>query len=124
MTKFPGDARGFTLVEMLMVLAVLGVVFAMATGITPSLINSTKSDSALVSAINAVELARNRSVGERREFQVVFTAPNQIQVIRIEVPTGTTTVLSTFLDNGQQYAKFTGVPATPDAFQSAGGAIA
>ena len=120
MTKFPGDASGFTLVEMLMVIAVLGVVLAMAVGITPSLINSTKSDSALVSAINAVELARNRAVGERREFQLVFTAPNRIQVIRIEVPgPATTTVADTFLDNGQQYVKFTGVGDTPDAFGNA-----
>jgi prepilin-type N-terminal cleavage/methylation domain-containing protein len=120
MTKFPGRDSGFTLVEMLMVVAVLGVVFAMAVGLTPSLVNSTRSDSSLVSTINAVELARNRAIGERREFQLVFTPPNIIQVIRIDVPgPGTTTVLNTFLDNGQQYVKFTGVADTPDAFGNA-----
>jgi prepilin-type N-terminal cleavage/methylation domain-containing protein len=117
MTKSSNSSSGFTLVEMLVTLAILGVVFAMAVGITPSLIHNTRSDSALVAAIDAVETARNRAVGERREFQVVFTAPNRIQVMRVEVPgPGTTTVSDTVLDNGQQYVKFTGVPDTPDLF--------
>jgi prepilin-type N-terminal cleavage/methylation domain-containing protein len=117
MKKRTDKTSGFTLVEMLMVLAVVGVVFSMAVGITPSFINSTRSDSALVAAINAVEVARNRAVGERREFQVIFTTPNRIQVVRIEVPgPGTTPVVDTVLDNGQQYYKFTGMADTPDLF--------
>jgi prepilin-type N-terminal cleavage/methylation domain-containing protein len=114
------NASGFTLVEMLMVLAVLGVVFAMAVVVTPALVNSSRADSAMVAAINAVELARNRAVGERREFQVIFTTPNRIQVLRVEVPgPGTTTVADTVLDNGQEYVKFSGVPDTPDLFGNA-----
>lgn len=109
--------HGVTLVEMLMVLAVIGVTFAMAIGISTSMVNNAKSDSAAVAAVNAVEVARNRAIGERREFQLIFTAPNQIQIARIEVPgPATTTVLSTYLDNGQQYVKFSGMPDTPDAF--------
>lgn len=110
-------ANGFTLVEMLMILGIIGVIFAMAVGIMPSLVNSARSDSATVSALNAVELARNRAVGERRDFRVILTSPNQIQVVRIEVPgPATTTVLNTYLDNGQQFYLFTGVPDTPDRF--------
>jgi prepilin-type N-terminal cleavage/methylation domain-containing protein len=117
MNKSPNSSSGFTLVEMLMVIAVLGVVMAMAIGITTSMITHARADSALVSIMDAVELARNRAVGERREFQVIFTAPNQIQVLRVEQPSlVTTSVLNTFLDNGQTYQKFTGVPDTPDAF--------
>jgi Tfp pilus assembly protein FimT len=103
-----------------MILGVLSVVFAMAVGITPSFVNSARSDSAVVSALKAVELARNRAVGERRDFQVIFTSPNQLQVVRIEVPgPATTTVLNTYLDNGQQFYLFTGVPDTPDRFGNA-----
>jgi prepilin-type N-terminal cleavage/methylation domain-containing protein len=120
MHKSTDNSSGFTLVEMLMVIAILGVVMAMAIGITTSFVNSSKSDSALVSAINAVEMARYRAVGERREFQLVFTPPNRIQVIRIEVPGPTTTTVSNvYLDNGQQYVKFTGVADTPDTFGNA-----
>jgi prepilin-type N-terminal cleavage/methylation domain-containing protein len=117
MKKLLGTSSGFTLVEMLMVVAVLSVVAVMASGVTPSLLQAARADSALTSVVNAVELARDRAVGERREFQVVFTAPNRIQVLRIEVPGPATTVVSnTYLDNGQTYMKFTGVPDTPDAF--------
>lgn len=117
MNKSPDNSSGFTLVEMLMVIAVLGVVMAMAIGITTSMIHNARADSALVSIMDAVELARNRAVGERREFQVIFTAPNRIQVLRVEQPSlATTTVMNTYLDNGQTYQKFTGLPDTPDAF--------
>jgi prepilin-type N-terminal cleavage/methylation domain-containing protein len=120
MTRDSNNSKGFTLVEMLMVLGILGVVFAMAVGMTPSIVNNARSDSATVSALNAVELARNRAVGERRDFQVIFTAPNSIKIVRIEVPgPATTTVLNTFLDNGQQFVKFTGMPDTPDNFGNA-----
>jgi Tfp pilus assembly protein FimT len=120
MTRDSNNSKGFTLVEMLMILGILGVVFAMAVGMSPTLINSARSDSAAISALNAVELARNRAVGERRDFQVIFTAPNSIQVVRIEVPgPATTTVLNTFLDNGQQFYLFTGMPDTPDHFGNA-----
>jgi hypothetical protein len=84
---------------------------------TVSLVNSSKSDSAVISAITAVELARDRAIGERRDFRLVFTAPNIIQIVRIEVPgPATTTVMNTVLDGGLTYMKFTGLPDTPDAF--------
>jgi prepilin-type N-terminal cleavage/methylation domain-containing protein len=121
MTRAPNDSNGFTLVEMLMTIAVLGVVCAMAVGIMPSFINSNRADSSIMATLSAVELARDRSIGERREFQLIFTAPSHIQVVRIEVaPVGTTTVLDTVLENGQEFRQFVGIPDTPDAFGSSG----
>jgi prepilin-type N-terminal cleavage/methylation domain-containing protein len=117
MNKYPDKTRGFSLVEMLMTLAVLGVICAMAVGITTSMVHSAKADSALISIVSAVELARDRAIGERRDFVVAFTTPNIIQISRIEQPSLTqTVVLKTFLDNGATYVKFTGLPDTPDAF--------
>ena len=121
MKKFSDNSGGFTLVEMLMTLAVLGVVCAVAVGMTASLVNSTKADSAVVSTMTAIELARDRAIGERRDFRLVFTAPNVIQILRIEVPgPATTVVMNTVLDNGLTYMKFTGIPDTPDAFGGSG----
>lgn len=117
MTIRSGNSNGFTLVEMLMLVAVLGIVCAMAVGMTPSLVNSAKADSSVTAAMVAVALARDRAIGERRDFLLTFTAPNRIQVSRIEVPgPGTTVVMNTVLDNGLTYLKFTGIPDTPDAF--------
>jgi prepilin-type N-terminal cleavage/methylation domain-containing protein len=121
MTIRSSNSHGFTLVEMLMVIAVLGVVCAMAIGIMPSMVNSARADSSVTAAITAVELARDRAIGERRDFLLTFTTPNKIQVSRIGVSTEpTTVVMNTVLDNGLTYMQFTGIPDTPDAFGSSG----
>jgi prepilin-type N-terminal cleavage/methylation domain-containing protein len=120
MTTRSGSSRGFTLVEMLMVIAVISTVLAMAIGILPSFVASAKSDSSVTAAMSAVELARDRSIGERRDFLLTFTTPNKIQVDRIELTGPVTNVLKTVLDNGLTYMKFTGLPDTPDAFGGSG----
>ena len=65
--------------------------------------------------------ARDRAISERRNIQLSFVSPNRIQLIRQEVnsagvTTGTTTVSDTYLENGEVFVKFTGIPDTPDAF--------
>lgn len=118
MTARRRDA-GHTLVEMLMVLAVLGTLAAITVGITMAMVRSTTADSSVAAVRGAVELARDRSIGERRDFRITFTAPNRIKVERVEVPSlDLTPVLETFLDNGLTYMKFDGLPDTPDGFGS------
>jgi prepilin-type N-terminal cleavage/methylation domain-containing protein len=120
MTRDSNNSNGFTLVEMLMVLALLGIVGAMALGVTASMVKSNNSDAALTSVMSAVHLARDHSIGERRDFLLTFTAPNQIQISRIEVPgPATTVVLKTYLDGSMTYMLFTALPDTPDAFGNA-----
>jgi Tfp pilus assembly protein FimT len=111
---------GISLVEILMVLTIIGVICASALGLNPEFLRQAKADSSIVAALNGVEIARNRAVGERRDFQVSFVTPNRIQVSRIEVPGPATTLISdTYLENGQSYLLFTGVPDTPDRFGKA-----
>lgn len=117
----PGRGRaGFTTLELLVVLAIVGVLAGMAVLIMPGAINSSKADSGLNRVASALRTAREQAISQRRNVRVVFTAPNQIVVSRVEVPSGATTTISTVvLEDGVRFVQFNGVPDTPDGFGNA-----
>jgi prepilin-type N-terminal cleavage/methylation domain-containing protein len=109
--------EGFTLIEMMLVVAVGMILAAMAVPMSGNFINSTRADSSIIATIDAMTTARDRSVAERRNFEISFVNPNHIVITRDEVPGPTQTVISdTVLENGQQFVLFGALPDTPDAF--------
>jgi prepilin-type N-terminal cleavage/methylation domain-containing protein len=110
---------GFSLVEIVLAVAILAVMFGLATGVTLSTINATKADSSTVNVMSMLDLARTQATSERRDMQLVFTLPNKVEVFRVEVPTGSTLVTTRLLENSQQFLQFGGIPDTPDAFGNA-----
>jgi prepilin-type N-terminal cleavage/methylation domain-containing protein len=117
-TEMASDA-GMSMMEMVIVLALISVVCASAIGVTADFLRQAKADSTLLAALNGIQIARNRAVGERRYFQVSFLTPNRIQVTRIETTGATTAISDTYLENGQSYQLFAGLPDTPDRFGKA-----
>lgn len=114
-------AEGFSLVELLMVVSLTVILATMAVGVAASMIAQSRADSSIVSALNGVKRGLSLAVAERRNFDLRFIAPNQIQIARVNVPApGTTTVIDVVLDNGMEYVKFSGVPDTPDMFGGSG----
>ncbi len=112
---------GFTLVEMLMTVALVGIMAAMAVAVTPSLIAGTRADSATVSALTVLDVARERAITERRNFEIRFISPNRIQLIRSEIPGPSTTVVTDVrFENNLQFLRFAGLPDTPDQFGATG----
>lgn len=112
--------RGFSFMEIVVVVAIIGIMGALAAGVTMTSVNASKADSSTSALMNVIELARNQSTSQRRDFQVIFTAPNQIQVFRLDLPSGSTLIANRYLENGQTFTRFGGVPDTPDAFGHTG----
>src|SRR4051812_37055220 len=116
------SAAGMTLIELILVVGIIGIALSFAMGITAYAVRQARADGAHSAAASAIELARTRSISERRDYQVVFTqATGRMQVFRIEQPSGTQTlVYDTYLENGQKFYKFTDGPTamnnTPDIF--------
>jgi hypothetical protein len=55
-------------------------------------------------------------------MQVNFINPSTVQIVRQEVPAGTTTTLSTVpMEGSLRYGLIAGVPDTPDGFGISGG---
>ena len=120
-TKSRSNVEGFTLVEIVVVMAIIGVMSAAASVLVPALIHQARSDGAVTQAVNTLRVARDRAIGERRNVEVRFLGTNHIQIARQEIPGPATTVVAdTILEGGEKYLQFTGVPDTPDYFGALG----
>jgi Tfp pilus assembly protein FimT len=115
-----GRDEGYSLVELLMTVAIIMVIGGMAAGVSASFVNRSRADGAVQSFMTVLDVARTRAIAERRDFLVTFQMPNQILVQRREVvngvPTGLTTISNVTLDNQLIYKKYTSLPDTPDMF--------
>ena len=111
---------GFTLIEMMIVVAVTVILAGMAVPVSKGFLNSVKADGSLGATIDVLTQARDQAVAQRRNFELEFNGTNRIKVWRIEVPTGYRTLIMNIpLDNGQRFQKYATVPDTPDAFGNA-----
>lgn len=101
----------------MIVLGILAVVGGIAVGSMLALVRDSRANSGVVSAVNLLRLARDRAIGERRNFQVRFLTPNHIQIARENIPGPTTTVVQDlYLEDDLEFRVMPSVPDTPDLF--------
>ena len=114
------EQDGFTLLEAVVVLGIVMVGMAMTVPLTTRMITSARGDSAAIIAYTFVNSGRNRAVSERRNVELVFVAPNRLQLKRVEVPSGTLTLVDEmYLEGDEELLRDTTMPDTPDAFGAA-----
>jgi prepilin-type N-terminal cleavage/methylation domain-containing protein len=112
---------GFSLLEMLVMLAIVGVLSTMAVLQIGQAVPAMKADGAMRVVMGQLNTARELAISQRRYMQVKFLTPNQIQIIRTDVNssgtvTGTTVLSTVTFEAGITYNKLAGVIDTPDAF--------
>ncbi len=109
--------QGFSILEILFVTSLMGVLSAIALLQIGAAQPALKGDSAMRVILAQMRTARELAITQRRYIRVAFIAPNQMQIIREEVPGPATTVLATTtLEGGIGYELVEDVPDTPDAF--------
>lgn len=124
-TRRWSSQRGYTMLETLLVVAILGVVSAMAAMQIGSSREQAAGDAAMRVVLSNMNQARELAITQRKYMRLVFTAPNLVQIYRedgVAVPPSTTvptTVMSNgLMEGGVEY--MTGLPNTPDGFGNAG----
>ena len=118
-TRQPNPQGGWSLVEMMFVVLIIAAVGAIAVMVMPIAIQFAKADSGVQQVESALRVAREQAIGQRRNVQVAFVAPNRITVTRVETDGTLTPISSTDLENRLQLILFAGLPDTPDAFGNA-----
>lgn len=117
--------HGFSVLELLMVVAIIGILASVAIGVTPGIVNTTKASSGTAQVTAFLKRTREMAISRRRNIEIRFLAPNQIQSAERAVPnppapTPAPTVLETMTFEGRlQYQRFAAQPDTPDAFGAA-----
>lgn len=108
---------GVTLIEMLLVVGIMGVVGAMSAAQIATARRSMQGDSAMRLVMSQFSTAREMAVTQRRTMEVKFVGTNWMQVVRHEVPAGTTTLMSQAFEGNVTYLIVPSVTQdTPDNF--------
>ena len=117
--------RGFTLIEMLVVLGITGVMMGITIMVSPALRPSAAPDAGTAQVLEILRSTRALAISQRRDVELRFIGTDTIETARLEVPgPAKTVVLTTRLENRVQFLVQAGVPNTPDAFQPFGAAVA
>jgi len=113
------SAQGFSLIELLMVVAIIGVLASIAIGVTPGIINTAKGQGGAAQVSSALRRAREIAISRRRNVRVTFQNPNQVVLEQINVPgPGLTAIETITLEGRIQYTTFA-IADTPDLFGNA-----
>lgn len=108
--------NGFSLLELMLTIGIIGVISAIAVVQFGTAQQSIKGDGVMRVVLAQMNTARELAISQRRNMQVSFLTPNALQIIRQNVPSGTTVVGSTVFESGAQYYLPPGLPDTPDGF--------
>lgn len=112
-----GNSRGFTVIELMLAIAIGLMVVGMAVGAVPSMMKTARADSGIDTLMAGLRAARELSTSDRRNVQLQFVGTNSFKINRVEYPSGTLTTMRTFVFEGRvEFRLVTGVPDTPDAF--------
>jgi prepilin-type N-terminal cleavage/methylation domain-containing protein len=108
--------NGFTLIDVMLTIGIIGVVSSIAIVQVGEASLSIKGDGGMRVVAAQLNLARELAITQRRNMQVRFVGANQLDVVRQNVPAGTTLLSSVVFEGGVRYALVAGLPDTPDGF--------
>lgn len=110
---------GFTLIEVLVAMAIGSVMAAVVVGFFPRAAQTVQGDADLRIINGQLKLARETAINQRRSVQLQFTAPNQLTILRREFGGELTPLGTSYLEHSTQFLTFAGHPDTPDGFGNA-----
>jgi prepilin-type N-terminal cleavage/methylation domain-containing protein len=126
------SAQGFSLIELLIVVAMIGVLAAIGLGVTSDMVKTAKGQSGAQQLAAFMKRHRELAISRRRNIEIRFTLPSTVASFQravpdpAVVPTPPPANLETMILEGRvEFRRFPAVnPAnTPDLFPIGAGAI-
>ena len=111
--------KGYTTIEMLVTVGIMGTIAAMATVQIGIARPSFKGDGAMRTVISQLNIARELALTQRRFVRIEFTVDNAVRITREDIPNGTTVIQTVAIEGGIRFGLTPGVPDTPDNFGNA-----
>jgi prepilin-type N-terminal cleavage/methylation domain-containing protein len=111
--------RGVSLVEMLVAVAIIGILTSMAVVQIGAVRPGMQADGAMRVVMSQLNSARETAISQRRRVEVSFNDVGEnswVRVTRHELPNGTTVLMDVPFEGGVRYGLWPGVQDTPDAF--------
>jgi len=108
--------RGFSLIDTMVTMSVAAIVGSMATMQFGMVRRAMQGDGAMRVVMAQLNTAREMAISQRRNMEVQFIGSNWVQIVRNEIPAGTTVVMSVPFEGSIQYSVIAGVVDTPDGF--------
>lgn len=104
------------MIEMVLVVGIMSVVSALAMFQIGEVQPAFKGDAAMRTVMAQLNTARELSITQRRVIQVRFINSSEVQLVRQDIPVGTTVLATIPFEGRVRFALSPGVPDTPDAF--------
>jgi Tfp pilus assembly protein FimT len=112
----PFREAGFSLVETGLVLSLMTIIAGFALVSMPAILPGMRADAALNQTVAQLRSGRELAVAQRRNIELRFLGNRQIQLVRRDVPAGTTVLSTLELENNIEFLLFDGIPDSPDSF--------
>ncbi len=111
---------GYSLIELMVVVCLISILSGMAILQIGAVRPGMQSDGAMRMVMGQLNYAREIAVAQRREVQITFVGANQVDIVRRDLPAGTTLLTRIALEGGVQFLLGEGVGDTPDRFTPTG----
>src|SRR5438132_151592 len=107
---------GFSLIDTIVSMSVMAIVGSMATMQIGTVRRSIQGDGAMRVVMTELNTARQMAITQRRNMEVRFVGNNCLQIVRNDVPSGTTVLTNVTFESNAQYSLVAGTGDTPDGF--------
>jgi prepilin-type N-terminal cleavage/methylation domain-containing protein len=115
--------QGYSMIEMMVVVALVGIVAGMIVPATQGMVTRAKADSSIQAVVTLLESTRNRAVAERRNFHLTFDESGKRIVVSRSEPDGSLVPTATLpLEAGMEFYRFTANGDTEEQFAPSGNA--
>jgi type II secretory pathway pseudopilin PulG len=108
---------GFTLIQLMLAIAIIGIVFGMAFEAFQNALPSMRADSGMELLESQLRLARQVSIDQRRYVTVTFQGTSELvgEIVGLN-GSPNTQLYDYFLPERMSYVLFTGIGDTPDGY--------